>query len=224
MKGIAVYSAFFGCLNKQACYVKQIDIKYPHFFFSNNSEVLAYASSLGWTSILLDYGVSECSIISSQQAKLVKICPELFEALNGFQYLLYVDDKINLDLKSFDELTEVLDEKGSSMALCPHYFLSGNVLFEFGESMIQSRYKEQWNKPVQYITEEIKNGYNLECFMYQTGIILRNMNHKDTKLINQRWYEHMLRAGINCQISFDIVSQGFGSISCLPSYPTLLKS
>ena len=82
--------------------------------------------------------------------------------------------------------------------------------------MLQSRYKVEWEKTVEYINSEINNGYKLESQMYWTSAILRNMKHEDINLINETWYDHIQKCGIECQISFNFISQRFRSISLLP--------
>jgi hypothetical protein len=116
-----------------------------------------------------------------------------------------------------EEYLTILKESNASLAIRPHPFLSNNVLFEFGEAMLQPRYKSQWTQTIKYITEELENGYKLECQMYATGVILRNMKHPDIEILNTTWYEHIVRCGIECQVSFDFVAQKFQSIALLPS-------
>jgi hypothetical protein len=115
-----------------------------------------------------------------------------------------------------EEYLAILKESNSSLAIRPHPFLSNNVLFEFGEAILQPRYKSQWTQTIKYITEELGNGYKLECQLYWTSAILRNMKHPDIEILNNTWYEHILRCGIECQVSFDFVAQKFQSITLLP--------
>ena len=42
------------------------------------------------------------------------------------------------------------------------------------------------------------------------------MKHKDINLINEKWYNHIKRCGIQCQISFNFISQKFDTIRTLP--------
>ena len=82
--------------------------------------------------------------------------------------------------------------------------------------MLQSRYKREWDKSIAYITQEVNNGARLNCQMYATGAILRNTRHPDTVKINELWWQHINRCGIECQVSFDIIAQKFDSIAKLP--------
>ena len=133
-----------------------------------------------------------------------------------FNFLFYKDDKIPICIKTIEESVETLIQNKASMAIRPHPFLNGNLLYEFGEAMLQPRYKSQMKNIVTYITEELKNGLNFECQMYATGTILRNMQHSETVKINNIWWEHINRCGIECQISFNVIAQKFNSIILLP--------
>ena len=103
----------------------------------------------------------------------------------------------------------ILEDSNACLAVRPHPFLSKNNLFEFGESMQQPRYKAQWAQTVNFITEQIANGYKLECQMYWTSAILRNMRHPDIQSLNETWFSDIQRCGIECQISFNFVAQRF---------------
>ncbi len=108
-----------------------------------------------------------------------------------------------------------MKEKNASLAIPKHAFLENNNLFEFGEAMRQPRYKMRWEQAVNYITEQISAGYKLECQMYWTAAIIRNMRHPDIVTLNETWYSDVQRCGIECQISFNFVAQRFPSIILL---------
>ena len=216
MSKFAVYSTFCGATNNATLNSENINSEYPHYFLSNNKEVLIIVKQLGWIPVYLDLEVSEDLVYSSHQSKLPKALPHLFPDLNEFDYLLYKDDKISLNIKEVAIFINHLKSSNSSIAVRSHPFLKDNILFEFGEAMLQNRYKSQWANTVNYITKRLSEGFKLDCQMYATGIILRNMRHTNTIDINNLWYEHILECGIECQISFDFVAQRFKTISILP--------
>jgi len=216
LNSVAVYTTYCGSLINKTFNPSKVSAKYAHYFVSNNENVLMEASQLGWIPIYIDLQVSEDPILSSYQAKIAKALPHLIPQLNDYDFTLYRDDKINVSLDELDNFIIEFVKNNSSLAVRPHPFLSGNILFEFGEAMLQSRYKSEWTKTVKYITEKVKNGQSLECQMYHTCLILRNMKHSDTKLINEDWYQQIQLCGIECQISFDFIAQNFSSISLLP--------
>ena len=133
-----------------------------------------------------------------------------------YDFTFYTDDKLIPNITKIENSIYELNNSNSCLGIRKHPFLKNNILFEFGESMLQSRYKVEWEKTVEYINSEINNGYKLESQMYWTSAILRNMKHEDINLINETWYDHIQRCGIECQISFNFISQRFRSISLLP--------
>ena len=142
--------------------------------------------------------------------------PHRFDELNNYDYTFYIDDKIIPSISKIENSIKILNISNGSLGIRAHPWLKGNNLYEFGESMGQLRYKKEWDRTISYINSSIKEGYNLNCQMFWTSAILRNMKHSDTSLINKMWYEHILKCGANCQISFNFISQKFNSIIILP--------
>lgn len=213
---IAVYSTYCGTFGNKTFNTKQVSIKYPHYFVSNNIEILNIVAASGWIPIHLNSEVSDNAIVSAHQAKFAKAAPNFIPQLSKYQYILYVDDKIDFDAERLPEFIELLDKSDSALSIRAHPFLSGNILLEYGKAMQQSRYREQTGKIVSYITNKLKSGYQLESQMYWTSAILRNNHHRDTLQINQTWWKDIQHCGIECQISFDFIAQQFKSISLLP--------
>jgi hypothetical protein len=213
---LAVYSTYCGVTGSSTFNPQPVNSSYPHFFISNNQEVLSEASKVGYIPVFLQVDVSDNPVLSAYQAKFAKVLPHLIKPLAEYDFLFYKDDKISFNANKIDGWVKNLVESESSISIRSHPFLSGNILYEFGEAMLQPRYKSQWKMTVEYITEEIKNGIDLNCQMYATGAILRNMRHFDAIKINEMWWEHINRCGIECQISFDIIAQKFNSIVLLP--------
>ena len=215
-RSLAVYSTYCGSSANKTFNPALVTDGHPHFFISNNRDVLSEAHALGWQPIYLDVEVSEDPVVSAGQAKLAKALPHRFAELEGFDFTFYKDDKITHSGAVLEACVAKMCAQNACLAIRPHPFLSGNTLFEFGEAMMQPRYKAQWDKSVAYITQEIKDGYSLESTMYWTSAILRNMRHRDTRPLCETWYEHIDRCGIECQISFNFVAQRFSTISLLP--------
>lgn len=213
---LAVYSTYCGTTRNKTFNPLPVESDYQHFFISNNEEVLSESTKLGYSPIFLDKEVSDDPVLSAYQAKIAKVLPHTIEPLTVYDFLFYKDDKKLLNTAKIEGLVKMLIDSDSSIAIRPHPFLTGNILYEYGEAMRQARYKAQWNKTVAYITEELENGSQLACQMYWTSAILRNMRHSDTIEINNKWWEHINRCGIECQISFDIIAQKFKSITLLP--------
>ena len=98
-----------------------------------------------------------------------------------------------------------------------HPDLKSNVLMEFDTSMHQKRYEAQRSQMIEYISEQIDRGYSLRVEkMFWTSAILRDVKHPMTTRINEDWYEQILSCGIECQLSFDFVSQKYECIAEMP--------
>jgi len=214
---LAVISAYCGTTKNatfNACPVNSI---YPHYFASNNEDVLAYAVKLGYIPIYLDVEISTDPILSCYQAKAPKVIPHTFTSLADYDYLLWKDDKISINTSRIYDYIMLMNENNSAMAVRPHPFLCGNILFEFAEAMQQDRYSRQRHKYIAYLTDEFQRGARLSCPLYWCSAILRDMRHPEIAVINDLWWEHMNRCGIEDQLSFDIIAQKFLSITHLPS-------
>ena len=215
---LAVYSTYMGASSVKTLNRRPVDDRVPHLFISNNEEVLRLVESLGWQPIYLPLELSANRLLSAQQAKIAKALPHLFSDLQEFNYLMYVDDKIDF---SVDKLINWVEEPTTqapwSLKIRHHNSLRGNILHEFGTAMIQPRYQAQRDQAASYITQKVREGLELDVgCMYWTSAILRNTTHPDTTTINEHWYKDILACGIECQIAFDFVAQRFNSIRLLP--------
>lgn len=217
MDSLAIYSTYCGHTKNKTANPAPVDPRYPHFFISNNYEIMEETAAAGWTPVFIDLEISEDPVLSATQAKIPKADPWAIRELTSFDYLCYKDDKWLAYIDGLDDNIAFMKDAGAAIGLRAHPFLGDNILFEFGESMGQPRYKSQWEKMVTYITEEVASGYKIESRIFATGSLLRNMKHPDTEVIGKTWLAHIGRCGIECQISFDFVAQRFSSIVALPT-------
>lgn len=217
MDNLAIYSIFCGTSGNRTVNLQPVDRRYRHFFISNNREVLEETAAAGWTPVFIDFDISEDPVVSGMQSKIPKANPRLVGELSSFDWLCYKDDKKLLDMDVLEDCVAFVENANAAIGISLNPLFSDNILFEFGESMGQLRYKSQWKRIVNYINEEIEKGYKLQSRLYWTGAILRNMRHPDTETIDQTWFEHIWRCGTQCQISFDFVAQRFSSIAVPPT-------
>lgn len=216
-KNFAVYSTFFGKLNAKTFNKADIDHHFDHFFISNNQRILGIAANRGWHPIYLDLPVSVNRVLSAQQSKIPKALPHLFPALNHYDSLLYVDDKILFNASKMHQLSQTLIQTNQALMVREHPSLTRNILNELAVAMIQPRYQAQRDQMTTYIDEQIKSGLQLRVeHLFWTSAILRNMRHADAYLINEDWYKAILDCGIECQITFDFVAQKYNSITLMP--------
>jgi hypothetical protein len=215
IENLAVYSTYFGTSDNATFNGNHVEQDYPHIFISNNEEVLMYVEKFGWIPNYIKAEITVDPVISAQQAKIPKVIPHLIDVLKPYDYLMYKDDKIQIETSKILFYVNAMKASKNSMALRSHPYFSGNILYEFGESMKQYRYDFQRDKIIKYMMEQMNEGMRLDTQLYATGVILRDMKHPKTKEINEVWYSHVKRCGIQCQISFDFVAQRYNSIGLL---------
>ncbi|MGE0434866.1 MAG: hypothetical protein AB7K09_20415 [Planctomycetota bacterium] len=207
---IAVYSTYCGTRDNRTMRRGKVSRRTPHFFISNNADALKQAHKSGWTPIRLDVEESADPVVSATQAKLAKAKPEVFEELADFEFLFYIDDKKAVNCSRIPGFIDAMTATGAALALRRHPFLPPNVLHEFSEAMSHQRYRIQRLQTGEYISRELASGYRAECdTLFWTSAILRNMRHPRILELNDLWYDHITRCGIECQISFHFVAQRF---------------
>ena len=132
---LAIYSTYCGTTSKSTFNPAPICSDYPHYFVSNNEDILSRALAAGYTPIYLNKEISDNDCISAHQAKIAKVMPHTIKCLSNYQFLFYKDDKIIVDAGKINAYIRKLEEANSALAIRPHNFLSENILFEFGEAM-----------------------------------------------------------------------------------------
>jgi hypothetical protein len=217
IKELAVYSTYFGSNKNKTFNARTVAAGVDHYFISNNKDILSTVESAGWIPIFLDMEISINRVLSAQQAKIPKALPHIFPKLSNYDFLFYVDDKIEFEVSALKSLLEMMRKNEKSIIVRAHPSLHGNILNEFAAAMIQPRYQAQRDQTVDYIDAKLHDGLKLKVEnLYWTSAILRNMRHPDTIKINEDWYANILECGIECQISFDFIAQKYSSISVMP--------
>ena len=216
-KELAIYSTYFGSSTNKTFNANRVAAGLDHYFISNNKDILSDVAKAGWIPIFLNLEISTNRVLSAQQAKIPKALPHLFPELTAYQFLFYVDDKIDFDVSTLQSLREMMSKNNSSLMVRAHPSLHGNILNEFAAAMIQPRYQAQRDQTVEYIDNKLHEGLTLKVeHLYWTSAILRNMAHPETVGINEDWYANILECGIECQISFDFIAQKYSSIAVMP--------
>ena len=216
----AVYTTFCGPLSRFTFNRRRPKAGHPHFFYSNNEAILEIVKDYGWHPVMLDFKISENLIESAHQAKVAKALPHILPELSEFRYLAYTDDKQDIPYEKLSEFTHTLLEKRGALAARESPHISENVLFEFADTLNQSRYRPQAHQMAQYIKKQISQGCSLEmACLFMTGFVLRDMTHPDCDRINEAWYQDILECGIDCQMPFDFLAQKENAIVSLPKPP-----
>lgn len=217
---IAVYSTFCGTLKNLTLDRTNRARTYPHYFVSNNRQVLGMAEALGWLPIFIDLPISANPIEAAHQAKVAKALPHLFPDLARHRYLLYTDDKKAVKYEKYPGVVEKLKEAGAAMALQESSHIRDNILWEYTDSLHQPRYMAQAHQMLRYTLSQLEAGKTLDTkVLFNTAFIARDMQHPQVRALNEAWYDDILACGIDCQLAFDFLAQGRDDIVALPPAP-----
>jgi hypothetical protein len=214
---LAFYTYFYGCNNNPAYKIPQIpSLKYDCYYFTNNPDLyVTIKKTSKWIAIFDDKPISTDPIISCMTGKHIKTCPHLYSPINKYDYLCYLDSKLDKVSEQFVEgyIKKYFIENEYALLLRKHWYINGSVYNEFNESMGQNRYFVEREKYKSYIERQVKNGLSENTTTHSAcGFLIRNMKHKNMNELNETWYTHIQECGIQDQISFFFVKQLYENI------------
>ena len=205
---IAVYSNFYGAdaLITANVNMSRVNPVYPHYFFTNNAVAAHRMTSVGWHAVQTHEEVSSDPAVSNMQAKHVKVLPHKYEVLREYEFLVYRDAKLaGLDFAMLPRIIAKLVEKSIPAALPVH---GRGVVDEVVESMFQRRYLAERQRIVNYVNEELLAGWSpVNPVHFGCCTSVRNQRHKDIESLNNVWWSHIQRCGVQDQISFHFIAQ-----------------
>lgn len=211
---LAYYSGFCGNNTNIACRIPKVpsDI-YDCYFYTNNLDIYEKLKDTKWIRKFLYMEPSDDLNISTFQCKQLKTCPHLYSDLTKYSNTLWLDSKLGLLNENIvlDIMSNNMLE--NDMLLRKHPWHSPYIWYEVDASMKIELYKNISPQIHTYIYKQIDAGlkdftpWHLAC-----GLIIRKMNN-NTKLIGEKWYEHIIDCGIQDQISFFFIKQLFSGIA-----------
>ena len=214
---LAFYTVFIGSDTNPAFKIPELPSeKYECYYYTNNKNILDQLKGTKWIPVYLEIEESDDEIDSCMKAKDVKILTHKFKELADYQYTCFLDSKLfKVSETTVQRLIYrffVIDD--SAMALRRATIVSEpDVYKEFAESMKQTRYVTQSERYKKYIEEQKENGFSTVTEEhFACGFIIRNMRHPKINEINENWYEHLQKCGIQDQISFFFAKQNFKKI------------
>lgn len=210
---LAFYTCFYGDSANPAYKIPELPSeKYDCYYFSNNRDILQKLEGTKWIQVYDDKQLSSDVIQSCMQGKHVKVVPEDFEILTKYDYLCFLDSKLEKLSESFIEnrIEKYFVTQNYALLLRNHINIKGSVWNEFNESMTQDRYAKQKNNIVFYIHQQFSGGLKDTTDNHaQCGLLIRNMKHPKIHDLDATWYSHIRKCGIQDQISFYFVKQLF---------------
>jgi hypothetical protein len=215
---IAFVSGFIG--SQMTTISEKPHSQHDCYFITNNIPLSNLVEQHGWIAIrltdvdLLDSTLSTYNYIyNSLESKHLKVFPQK-HLLKQYDLVVWFDNKFNL---FYDNIMDTINDIKEPLSLSPialivplrpcHPTCIG-VISEYQEGMHQERYLTQKDKLYQYMIEEseISNFSLTDGNLYNTAFLIYNMHNELTKEIQERWYSHIDRSGILCQVSFYFIS------------------
>jgi len=214
MINLAFYTYFFGSNNNMAFAIPAIpSLKYKCYYYTNNKNILEKLKSTNWITIFIDKKFNDDVYEPNMFGKHLKAMPQEYEELNDYDYLCFLDSKLDELNEPFIEnfIEKYFIEDNYALILRNHPSITSNSVWtEFSLSMYQSRYYYERYKYHSYITNQIASGLTDKTeYHCASGFLIRNMKHKKIIELNNTWYNHIQQCGIQCQISLFFVKQLF---------------
>jgi hypothetical protein len=216
---LAFYTYFYGSDANPAFKIPVLpSLKYKCYYYTNNITIIENLKNTNWIGVYDDKPTTDDLIESCMVGKRVKTMPHEYIELKDYDYLCFLDSKLQHVDEMFveDFINKYFIEKNYALLLREHWFIRNNVWHEYNESMLQHRYILESEKYINYIQNQIKNGLSeITEHHCACGFLIRNMKHENIVEINKTWYQHIQECGIQDQISFFFVKQLFNE-SILP--------
>jgi hypothetical protein len=211
---LAFYTYFFGKNNNSAFTIPDIpSLKYKCYYYTNNKTIFEKLKETAWIGIFIDKEFKDDVYIPNMYGKHLKSMPQEYQELKDYDYLCFFDSKINNLNVNFieDNIHKYFIDDNKALILRLHDFITtNNVWSEFGLSMYQPRYYNDRYRYLNYIINQLNNGFKAtDDYHCVSGYLIRNMKHTKIIELNSTWYNHIKECGIQCQISFFFVKQLF---------------
>ena len=218
---LAFYTYFYGNNTNPSFQIPELpSLKYKCFYYTNNPTLYEDLKSTSWVGIFDNNKPMVDDLNEScMMGKYIKTMPQQYEELQNYKYLCFLDSKLQKVNESFVEkyIIQYFIKQDYALLLREHWFIKNNVWNEFHESMNQKRYNIEKQKYIDYIENQIKQGLQESTETHcACGFLIRNMKHPKIVELNNTWYDHIQKCGIQDQISFFFVKQLFQD--CIVSF------
>jgi hypothetical protein len=210
---LCFYTCFYGSNQNDSFVIPEVpSLKYDCYYYTNNNDILKKIQNTKWIGIFDNQKTNDDIIESNMAGKKVKVLPHKYTELEKYDYTCFLDSKLKKVSESFveDFIIKYFIKQDYMLLLRKHWFIENSVWNEYNVSMLQYRYKMTSDRYINYINEQISCGLSDVTDNHcACGFLIRNMKHKKVKEFNETWYNHILKCGIQDQISFFFVKQLF---------------
>jgi len=210
---LAFYTYFYGSDYNHAFAIPKLpSLKYKCYYYTNNNKLYEMLKGTNWIAVYDDIKTTDDLIESCMVGKQIKTMPQERSELKDYDYLCFLDSKVNKVNEIFVEnfISEYFIKQNYALLLRKHWFINDNIWNEYNESMKQPKYRMESEKYKHYIANQLKNGLSEITTQHcACGFLIRNMKHDKIIELNYTWYKHIHECGIQDQISFFFVKQLF---------------
>jgi hypothetical protein len=210
---LAFYTCFYGSTNNTSFSIPEApSLTYPCYYYTNNPTMMERLKDTPWIGIYHDIPTTDDVIQSCRIGKHIKTMPHEYAHLKPYDYLCFLDSKLNKVNEQFVEqyIHTYFIEQNYALLLRQHWFIGGHVWDEFNESMMQKRYQFEGEKYKTYIKKQLDSGLSAHTQHHcACGLLIKNMKHEKMMDIHTVWFNHIQECGIQDQISFFFVKQFF---------------
>jgi len=177
------------------------------YYFTNNPNTYGRLEHSGWKRIWVDIPIENDNVLDAMNTKRLRCCPHKFDALRDYQYLCWVDSKLEITSteKVYDMMNSLVGTK--IIALTRHPIPHTDVWGEYNLAIQYPKYASQKDRYAAYISKRIAEGFDAKKpLRHCSGFSVRKQC-KQMEDIGDVWYSHILECGIECQISWQFVAQ-----------------
>jgi len=211
---LAFYTYFYGSNNNPAFKIPELpSLKYKCYYYTNNQSIIENLKTTNWVGIYDDNPTEDDLIESCMVGKHIKTMPQEYQELKDYDYLCFLDSKLDKVNETFVEnfIVKYFIEQNYALLLRKHWYVDNNIWNEFNISILyHEKYRLEREKYVKYITNQVNHGLSETTVAHcACGFLIRNMKHKKMIELNSTWYQHIQECGIQDQISFFFVKQLF---------------
>jgi hypothetical protein len=193
-------------------------------FVTNDLAVAEHAAAAGFATIVLgdipvlNVSSVDAEITNSMHSKHLKVFPQYYARLAfpnvTYDFVLWMDNKYDVEWPKLQG--ELRQWPSQTAIMMPRPVLGRGVSVAYKACLGQERYARGKAALDDYIREQnITLGYPLDPAdasddqSYCSAFIIYSLRHSSTAAIQQMWYDHIQRAGIQCQISLYFVAHRF---------------
>jgi hypothetical protein len=158
---LAFYTYFYGSNSNPTFRIPGVpSLKYDCYYYTNNKLILEKLKETKWIGIFDNKPITDNLIESCMMGKHLKTMPHKYVELIPYDYLCFLDNKIEKvnEIVVEEFIVNYFINNNYALLLCEHPWFKHNIMDEYNESLYQERYRIESNNYQKYIQTQLKNG------------------------------------------------------------------